>query len=405
MLALKIAIKLLKSGGRYVSGTSIFSVAGLILGVASLITAMAIVSGFEKTIKNSIIDLTGHIIIMKRGSYISEYSKLKDKILKIDNEIAAVAAFHSFEAVIAHNGKVNGVRVEGFQPNAAKSVLNIHERIIKGKYSFKKGNEEGIILAKGVAEMFNYKIGDTVNLILPKPSQIQSHRFKPKLKELVLTGVVDLGKYEYNQRFVIVSAKTARILQSLKADSYRGISIRIKDDYNAEAIANKIVKELGAPYYSKNWYQLNYNFFESLKLEKRIIFFVVSVMVLIACLNVASSLYLSVMRRFNDISILKALGANSFLILKIFTIQGMFIGLIGALGGIPLGYLFCWIIKTYGVVDIPPDIYKIDHLPIEVQTSEVALIVVLSFLLCSLASIIPALRGAKLNAVEGLRYE
>lgn len=392
---------MIRGGGKFLGITAFLSVVGLVLGVGVLIAAMAVVSGFEKTIRDSVVDLSGHIVLLKRGTYLDDIEKLKKETKEIIGP-SKMSPFLHLEAMLPYKGKVSGIVVQGVDSKSGHRVPMLQKRIVKGKWDLSKNN---VVLGKEIAKRMGLKVGDQIKVVVPKPSKTKSDRFKPQLTRARVSGLIDLGKFEYNDRILMADNRLAQKMLKLKPNVYSGLRIMLSDADRAPPLSHELSGKLGYPFYSKNWYQLNQNFFEALKIEKMVIFLVLSVMVLAASFNTASSLFISVVKRYSEISVLKALGAGPSYILKVFSIQGIIIGFIGTALGVMFGFFLIYILANYSLVDIPADIYKINKLPIDIRWVDVAIVASVSFILSFLASLIPAYRGASLAPMEGIRYE
>lgn len=402
MFDLWLSYKLMRGGGKFLGLTAFLSIVGLVIGVGVLIATMAVVSGFEKTIRSSVVDLSGHMVLLKRGTFLSDIEVLEKKTKEIIGE-SQLSPFLHMEAMLPHKGAVSGVVVQGIDSINGSRVPLLQKRIITGEWVSPK--EKTIVLGKEVAKRMNISVGDQINIVVPKPSKTNSSNFQPKLTKVSVAGLIDLGKFEYNDRILIADNRLVQHMMGLKEGVYSGLRIMLPDAEQAQVKSYELGTKLGYPFYTKNWYQLNRNFFEALKIEKRVIFLVLSIMILAASFNTASSLFISVVKRYGEISVLKALGAGPNFILKIFGLQGVLIGFVGTLFGIFFGFGLIYILANYSLVDIPADIYKIDRLPIDIRMTDVVIVGTVSFVISFLASLIPAYRGAKLSPMEGLRYE
>jgi lipoprotein-releasing system permease protein len=183
------------------------------------------------------------------------------------------------------------------------------------------------------------------------------------------------------------------------------VRVRLTAPEHSREAGFKISSELGQPYWSRDWFDSNYNFFSAIEIEKIVIFIVLSFMIIVASFNISSTLFVSVLKRYQDISILKTLGAKQVTIVKIFVLQGLFMGMFGSVLGLIVGISLSKFVSRSSIINIPPDIYKFDHLPVEFRLADLLLILLVSFVICLISTLIPALRGAKLNPIEGLKYE
>ena len=393
--------------GRFFNMTSSLAVVGMALSVAALVIVMGVISGFETTLRNAVVDVTGHLHLIKRGEPIFEpMDTFIPKLKKIVPAIESVAPFVHVEGMIAHRGRIAGVGVEGFEPQSVGRTLNLRDRIVDGKFDLGTGLERvpPIVIGKGLAKKLQIKIGDEINVILPKNSPSSKVTgFKSVVKKFKVVGLIDLGMYQYDTRFLITSAKAAQDLGGI-GPYYLGVRIKLTDPNLAADASFKLSTEL-SQFVSRDWMESNYNLFSAIKLEKVVIFIVVLFITIAACFNIASTLFISVLRRFGDISILKTLGATQFRLMKFFTLQGLAIGFVGTTLGIFLGLVISFIIAKTNIIYVPPEVYHLSRLPIEIRFVDLGLVILASMLLCFVATLAPARRGAKLNPIEGLRYD
>jgi len=226
----------------------------------------------------------------------------------------------------------------------------------------------------------------------------------PKVKKFIVTGIFEIGMFEYDTNLAITDLKTAQTFFDY-GDKVTGIQLKLKDVYRADKISQTLTKQLGDSFYVKDWMQMNRNLFSALKLEKFAMFVILILIVLVASFNIISMLMVNVTEKQRDIAILKSMGATDNLIKLIFMSQGLIIGLIGTLFGLAGGLALCEIIKSYDIVKLPADVYYLSKLPVKVKILDVALISASALLISLISTIYPAHRASKLNPVEILRYE
>jgi lipoprotein-releasing system permease protein len=209
--------------------------------------------------------------------------------------------------------------------------------------------------------------------------------------------------YEYDGSLAYVNLKDAQKILHME-DAVTGIEIRVKDVYDARDIAEKIVSNLGFPYWAKDWMQMNHNLFSALKLEKTVMFIILALIVLVAAFNIASTLIMMVMGKTKDIAILKAMGAPDSSIRKIFIFNGMIIGSVGTTLGVCLGFIMCELLEKYKFIELPGDVYYISTLPVRLNPMDVLIIAAAALIICIVATLYPARQASKLNPVEAIRY-
>jgi len=225
----------------------------------------------------------------------------------------------------------------------------------------------------------------------------------PVMRRFRVAGIFESGFYEYDQTLAYIHLQEAQQLLRM-GDAVTGVGIRVKDIYKADQVAEKVVATLGFPYWARDWMQMNKNLFSALKLEKKAMFIILTLIVLVAAFNIASTLIMMVMQKTKDIAILKAMGATDQSIRKIFIFKGMVIGCVGTLTGLCLGFLGCFFLKRYKFIELPGDVYYFTTLPVKLEFLDVFLIASAAMLICFLATLYPARQASKLNPVEAIRY-
>ncbi|MEQ1876309.1 MAG: ABC transporter permease [Bdellovibrionia bacterium] len=394
-----------RSGGRFVGLTTILSFTGMVIGVASLVLTMAAVSGFESTLRQAVIDVAGDIIVYKTSGRMEPPKELVAKIKKVVPDVVAYTPFAHTEGILASKGKTIGIALQGVDPENVQKVLNFKSRVIKGEFDLTNHDERpSVLLGKALANKLEISAGDIVTLVVPRPSKASPTSFSPKAEKVHVAGIVDLGKYEYDLRMVI---GTARLVQDLTgvSDLFSGVKLKLRDSSDAQTAASKIAGSLGYAYLVKDWTEVNKNLFEAIRIERWVIFIVVSFLIITASFNICSSLFVAVLKRYGDLSILRTMGASQKFLVRLFSIQGMVVGVLGSLVGVALGLGLGFSLVHTELFKIPGEVYKLDHLPIEVRFFDVAAILAVSCLICFLSTLAPAVRGSRLNPVDGLRYE
>jgi lipoprotein-releasing system permease protein len=224
------------------------------------------------------------------------------------------------------------------------------------------------------------------------------------MKQFQVTGFFESGMYDFDGSFAYIHIKDAQKLLRM-GKSVTGIEVRVKDVYKAKAVAEKIVSGLGFPYWAWDWIRKNKNLFAALKLEKWVMFIILTLIILVAAFNIASTLIMMVMGKIKDIAILKAMGATEKSILKIFVFKGMVIGTVGTMLGLCLGYVLCSVLEHVNIHELTGDIYYITtQLPVKLELLDVAVIVSAALMICFLATLYPSRQASRLNPVEAIRY-
>ena len=401
-----IAWKLLFTKKALFGGSTPLSLLGLILGVACLFVSMAVMSGFESTLKKTMSDVTGDIQIIERPKSNPNWQEFEANLMSLEPQIKVTTRFLFLEAVLAHQGQISGVTVQGIDKDKFNQVLNIKSRIITGENSLsKKDGFPGAFIGKGIAKRMNFNVGDVFKIVVPITDNFNPGVFKRQIGEFKIAAILDLGKHDWNERSIIVDIQEAQKV-ALVGNRYTGLLIKTYDLDRARETAFHLAKKLGPEFWIRDWKDVNENLFDAVVIERVVIFLVVLIIVIVAAFNISSTLYVGVIQRNNDIAILKTLGVSQRQVLHIFTLQGLFLGAFGFVLGNVLGLclcqLFMWGQRIFDL--IPGSVYKIDNIVIEIRWLDLSAIGIATLIICYLATLAPAYRSSRLTVVEGLRY-
>ena len=382
---------LAKRKEKFISIISLISVMGVAVGVCALIVVIGVMTGFDNELRDKIIGANSHLVIEEEGG-IGDTEALMKKI-KAEPHVVSAAPFLDGQAFIMARDVMQGVSIRGIIADEEIKVSKVSSYVKSGSIDGIK--DGGMLIGTEMARRFGLKLGDMVSILSPVDNSS---------KDFKVAGIFNSGYYEYDSGLAFVDLKAA---QELFASEGRagGIGIRIDDEYLAPELRIKFQKKLGFPFYIKTWVDINKSLFSALKLEKLAMFWILALIVTVACFNIAATLIMVVMEKTKDIGILKAIGANNNSIRLIFTLQGFIVGAagttLGLAGGLGLGYL----LEKYQFIKLPRDIYYIDRFPVDIQYGDVAVIVVAALVISLMACIYPAWQASRLNPVDALRYE
>ena len=403
-------------GGRYlrakqkesfISLITILSVAGVTVGVMALIVVIAVMAGFESDLKQRILGVESHIVLMRHDGSFSGYKKIAEQIDEL-NGVEAATPFIYSQIMLRSSTGVSGAVLRGVDPESAGSVIKILKNSVLQNLKHTQRHENsktfvpGIILGKELARNLGVLKGDAVYLISSR-GMISPIGYLPAMKRFEVVGLFESGMYEYDGSLAYIDLKDAQKILNMKG-SVTGIEVRVDDIYDARNIAKKIVSKLGFPYWARDWMQMNHNLFSALKLEKTVMFIILALIVLVAAFNIASTLIMMVMGKTKDIAILKAMGAMDSSIRKIFIYKGMVIGAVGTSLGVCLGFILCKLLEKYKFIQLPGDVYYISTLPVRLEVLDVVMIASAAMVICFLATLYPAKQASKLNPIEAIRY-
>lgn len=405
-----IAWKLLFTRKFIFEGSAPLSLLGLILGVACLLVSMAVMSGFEETLKNTMTDVTGHIQIIDKTRANPFWMDFENELKSIEPKLKSSTRFVYIESVLASKGQIVGILLQGIDSTRYKNVMALEQRLLEGVNDlspYKDGSTRiaQTLIGKGIARRLQIKVGDKINIVVPISDSVNPSVFKRHAAEFRVSGILDFGKYEWNERLIITDIAAAQKLAAI-GDRYTGLIVKLSDNSAIRESAFKIAQKLGPQYLIRDWRDVDENLFDAVEIERVVIFFVILIIVIVAAFNISSTLYVGVVQRNSDIAILKTLGVSQQQILKIFTLQGVFLGMVGVFFGLILGVILCqvFMILQNQFELIPGSVYKIDGIVIKVRLIDVFAITLATLVISFLATLAPALRSARLSVVEGLRY-
>ncbi len=375
---------------KFISIISLISIMGVAVGVMALIVVLAVMSGFDNDLREKIVGTNSHIVIEKKGG-IKDYNLLLDKINKMPHVVAS-SPFVNGQALIREKDEVIGVIFRGIDPEKEVHVTNIGKYLQEGSLSL---GRKDVLIGKELSFRLGLKLGDRVTLISAA---------SPNPEEFNVKGIFNSGMFDYDMNLVFTNLEGAQ--DFYKVDDFAGgIGIKVDDVYKADRIKNEIQSSIGFNYWARSWSDLNKSLFSALKLEKITMFIILALIVLVACFNIVSTLIMMVTEKTKDIGILKSIGATNLSIRRIFILNGFFIGFLGTALGAALGFILCYLLKTYKFIKLPRDIYYIDALPINVNVQDSATVIIAAILISLVSTLYPAHQAGKLEPVEALRYE
>ena len=384
---------------------SVFSFLGIMLGVAILIIVMSVMNGFKTDLTTKILGLNPHIVIQPNSFVIDD-----EYILKLKNEFKDIKINKSFsgEGIIINNDNAKGVIIKGINKDEKKSIEFIKKNITSGNVKAFKKNQ--VFLGTELAYNLNLKEGDKIN-IMSSAFVATPLGSLPKQESFKIAGTFTTGFIEFDQNIVFLDIEDALSIFD-KDEKDKNLEIYLNDPLKANLIKNKIEK-INPNYFIYTWSDLNKSFFSALKVERNVMFIILTLIVIVAAFNIISGLTILIKNKTKEIAILKTLGLSNNSIKKSFFLTGFSIGFFATLSGIILGIIFSYNIEKLRVIlssvfnleIFPPDIYFLEKLPSEINILSILIIFFLSLTVTAIASYLPAMTISKMKTFRALKYE
>ena len=384
---------------------SLMSILGVALGVGALVVVLGVYNGFSSDMRDKILGANAHAIVM---SHLPATLTDEPGMLRRINAVPGVTGSTPFlysEVMLSAAGGVKGLVLRGIDPATAPGVLSMLRQLEEGSVErLSAEGTPGIIIGLELARRLGLAVGDRVNLLSPSGRK-GAAGFQPRIVPFEIAGVFRCGLFEYDSSLAFVTLDAARDVLGLPAGRVTGIELTVDDVYKADSIGMAVEAKLGAPFYVRNWMEMNANLFAALKLEKIGMFILLTIVVLIGSFSIVTSLVMLVMEKTRDIAILMSMGATRGMIRRIFMLQGTIIGAVGTILGYALGLPVALLLQKYQFIELPKGVYTMDHLPVLLTWTDNIIIGISAMALCFLATIYPARQAARLEPAEALRYE
>ena len=423
--SLFLAIRYLKPKRTFLSIITLISILGVTLGIMVLILVISVMTGFEQELRRKVIGFDPHVVVTS-GGVLEDWENIAASVKK-DPDVVAVAPFVLGPVIAQYQNRRLAPKIRGVDPEQERGVVDITPFIIEGEYDL-EGSKT--IVGSELARELGVTVGETLTIFSPgnfqeilseidrmektggKPEDIASLKQLILPTELEVTGVFESGRYLYDSEFLIVPLHIGQELYNLGPAAH-GLAVKTKDPYLADKVCNDLNSRLDSPAYSMSWMDMNKQIFDAIRMERQVMFFILMFIILVAAFGIMNTLITVTVQKTREIGVMKALGARTNQIVGVFLAQGMVVGVFGTLIGLGLGISLTqyrneanhFLSRALGVEVFPASVYQFSEIPAEIVASDVAIICLSAFVICSLAALIPAWFAAKLDPVKALRHE
>jgi lipoprotein-releasing system permease protein len=394
-----------KKRNSFLSFIALVSLFGVCVGVAALTVVMGVMEGFETQLRSIITGTHSHIMLYSSRGLIPNEVEMEDRLRQLAGDrIAALGPYVYSEVMLAKGPRVVGAVVEGIDNESARATTDIERHLAEGELPTKhtENSLPTMVVGGNLAEALGARNGDEIVVISPF---FDKESLQPRSRKFRIGGIVSTGMYEYDSRYALMNVEESREFFHIEPSVVSMIKIKTTDPAHSIELATKLKKELGYPYQLRDWTELNRNLLYAVKLQKAVIFVILTSIILVAAFNIMSTLMMMMSEKKKEMSILKAMGLSARKSSGIFMRVGLLIGLSGAATGIALGLAICGVLAKTRFIKLPADVYFIAFLPVDVRPVTLLFIAACAVVVALLATLYPSYRIARESPVEGLRYE
>ncbi|MEW6127720.1 MAG: ABC transporter permease [Acidobacteriota bacterium] len=409
-----IALRYLRAKRKQVmiSVITFIAIAAVAAGVAALIVVLAMMTGFREEFQEKILSGTAHLnLLPKSGETINDYPALLEKLRALPHIRNASPTLYQ-KVLMQGKQDTDGAFLKGVDTSAPLESSEVFQFIKAGEVTsltqFETDSESNVtidhlIIGQDLATNIGLKLGDIVTLISPQ-GHLTPMGLSPRYRDFKVTGIFASGLADYDATWAYISLDAAKRLSGSE-DVVQLIQIKVDDVDNVKAIGREVLAAVGDAYAVQDWQELNAPIYTALSYEKLLSGIALLIVIGIAALNIITVLIMIVMEKQRDIAILKSMGATNRSVMWLFMLQGLMIGFVGLIFGVIVGAGFCYFANARKFVKLPPGAYALDYLPFHVHTSDVLIVAVVTIFISFLSTVYPSLNAARINPVEGLRYE
>jgi lipoprotein-releasing system permease protein len=393
----------------FVSFMSWISLLGICVGVAALITIISVMNGFEDELRARLLSLASHATLTGNRPALERWPELAEKATRQPG-VAGAAPYVELQALVAHEPELQAAVVRGVDPKLEPSVSDIGRALVQGRLEDLQPGSSRIVLGRVLAYHLSVNVGDSVTVMIPVGGASGTD-LNPRIQRFTVAGIFEVGLQDHDSLLTLVNLEDAQALRG--SHSVSGLRLRFADVFAAPRLASETAATLGGGFRVRDWTQENASYFRAIRIEKTMMTLILLLIVAVAAFNIVATLVMVVTDKRTDIAILRTIGARPGAIVGVFMTQGVVIGWLGTALGILLGVtiglnvatLAPLLERTFGFQIMDADVYYITRIPSDVQSADVILIGTVAFLLTVLATIYPAIRAARTEPAEALRYE
>jgi len=399
-----------KRRNHFISFISLISLLGITLGMTALITVMSVMNGFQKEVRARILGVASHVQVSGMDGTLSHWQRTAEEVAK-HPFVEGVAPYVSAQGMLSHNQIVQGVMVRGILPDKENDVADFANLMVSGELHHLVPGEFGIVIGMELARAMGAFRGDKIVLISPQ-GQVTPAGILPRLKQFTVAGIFEAGHFEYDSGLVLIHMADAQRLYRMN-EQVSGVRLKLQDLFQAPQVVDELPVLLSTSIFISDWTRQHANYFRAIQIEKRMLSLILALIIAVAAFNIVSTLVMAVTDKQSDIAILRTLGASPRSIMKIFIVQGTFIGVFGTIlgvaGGVLLAYnvgeVVAFIEWLFNMQFLSHEIYYISKIPTDPQMADIVTVAIVSFVLSLLATIYPSYRASRVNPAEALRYE
>jgi lipoprotein-releasing system permease protein len=425
--SLFLALRYLQPKRTFVSIITLISVVGVMLGVMVLILVISVMTGFDRELRQKVMDFDAHILVTT-DDVLRDWRDLTVKIRNTPG-VVGTAPYVQGPVIVEFQHKRLAPLIRGIDPEEEEKVVPLKKFIRKGTLDLEG---DSAVIGVELARKLQITVGDKLTIYSPgnlgeildgikelektkgedEAKAIDKLREVVLPKELTITGIFETGHYLHDSEFILVPIHVGQELYGL-GDALHGLTVKTIDPYGAEGVKRSIEQFLQPPQYAQTWIDMNNQYFEAVRLERTVMFFLLFFIIIVAAFGIMNTLITVTVQKTRDIGIMKAIGANIWQIVWVFLGQGVLVGLFGTLAGLGLGMTLIryrnefshWLASTLGIEVFPKQVYQFSQIPAQVVPVDVAKICIGAFVICCIFAFLPALRAARLDPVKALRYE